>query len=196
VVLLALGFVAYLVAPFVLPGQTGSSGQGELTDDFPTSVSAVGDDERTRTLQVAGEAGTEVSLDGITPGQRLVVTGSGFDASLGIYVAICQIPDSPFTKPGPCLGGVPELEGESGGEGAIEWAPSNWINQDWAWRLFGARSYDDSDAGTFTAYIVVPEAVDESANCVDNACGLFTRNDHTALDNRIQDVYLPVRFAQ
>lgn len=194
--MLALGFVAYLVAPFVLPGQTGSSGQGELTDDFPTSVSAVGDDERTRTLQVAGEAGTEVSLDGITPGQRLVVTGSGFDASLGIYVAICQIPDSPSTKPGPCLGGVPELEGESGGEGAIEWAPSNWINEDWAWRLFGARSYDDSNAGTFTAYIVVPEAIDESGNCVDNPCGLYTRNDHTALDNRIQDVYLPLRFAQ
>lgn len=194
--LLVLGFVASLVAPFLLPGETGSSGQGVVADDFPTSVTATGDDGRTRTIEVSADGGGEVSLEAIAEGDRLVVTGSGFDARLGIYVALCHIPPSPEEKPGPCLGGVPQLEDESGGEGAVEWAPSNWVNQDWAWRLFGARSYDDPDAGTFTAYIVVPPAVDDAANCIDNPCGLYTRNDHTALDNRIQDLYLPVRFAQ
>ena len=193
---MAVGFVAYLIAPFVLPGETGSSGQVALPDDYPTSVSAVGDDGRTRSLEVSGENGAKVSLDGVSPGVRLVVSGSGFDSSLGIYVAICQVPDDPGAKPGPCLGGVPEASGESGGEGAVEWAASNWINEDWAWRLFGARSYDDREAGTFTAYILVPPAIDETANCRDNPCGLYTRNDHTALDNRLQDLSLPLRFAQ
>ena len=49
--------------------------------------------------------------------------------------------------------------------GTIQYAPSNWINDDWAWKLFGARSYDDREAGTFTAYIEVADP--EEAEVVD-----------------------------
>lgn len=191
-----LGFVAYLVAPFLLPGQTGASGQVVPVNGFPTSVEATGDDGRIRSVTVAGPDGNDVTLDTLREGDRLVVTGRGFDADFGLYVALCQIPDSPESRPGPCLGGVPELDDQESEVGSVEWAPSNWINDDWAWRLFGARSFDDRDEGTFTAYLLIPSAVDEAANCLDNPCGLFTRNDHTALDNRTQDLYLPVEFAQ
>lgn len=194
--LAALGFMAYLVAPFILPGQTGASGQEYPVTGFPTALSATGDDGRERSLEISGPNGELVETDALTEGDRIIVRGSGFDAESGIYVALCQVPDSPDTRPGPCLGGVPELDEQVGAEGAIEWAPSNWINDDWAWRLFGARSFDDPVDGTFTAYILVPAATDEAANCLDNPCGLYTRNDHTALDNRIQDLYFPVEFAQ
>ena len=32
-------------------------------------------------------------------------------------------------------------------------------------------------------------------DCRVDACGIFTRNDHTALSDRVQDLYVPVAFA-
>ena len=195
--LLLLGFVGYLVWPFFTPSQTGSSGQGLVTEGYPLSVSAVGDDARTRTLLVTGEGGEEVDLSQLQPGQRLVVSGSGFDPDSGIYVAICALPPTVDVKPGPCLGGVPESEATAPGEqGQVDWAASNWINDDWAWKLFGARAFDDPATGAFTAYVLVPEASDEFVDCRASACGLYTRNDHTDVANRVQDLYLPVSFSE
>jgi hypothetical protein len=196
-VTLAMVLVAWVVvSPFILPAKTGSSGQALDVEGYPTTVSATGDDGRTRTLSVTFEGGQEADLENVRPGDRLVVTGSGFDSSRGIYVAICQVPAAVDIRPGPCLGGVPELGDGGTGVETVEWSPSNWINQEWAWRLFGARSYDDSERGTFRAFILVPPASEDSVNCFDVACGIFTRNDHTALNNRVQDLYLPVRFSQ
>lgn len=190
----ALVVIGALVWPFLFPAPRGQSGQG-VVEGYPTSVSATGDDGRTRTLSVFAEDGSPVSLAELRPGQRLVVEGSGYDAGQGIYVAICRIPDAIDVKPGPCLGGVPSTEEQADRTAdVIEWAPSNWINNEWAWRLFGARSFDDPDQGTFRAYIDVALPGDEFVDCRVEACGLYTRNDHTALDNRMQDVYLPVAF--
>ena len=189
-----LAATLWLIAPFVLPGTTGSSGQGFVEEGYPTSVSAVGEDGRERALSVTTADGSSPTLDQLGAGDRLVVTGSGYDASQGIYVAICRVPDELDLKPGPCLGGIPELDEQAGEIGAIEWAPSNWINQEWAWRLFGARDYDDQSTGSFTAYLVVADPVGEEVDCRMERCGLYTRNDHTALDNRVQDIYLPVGF--
>lgn len=193
---LALAFTAYLVIPIVTGNDTGSSGQGRV-EGYPTSVSATGDDGRTRTLSVQSVDGLEPDLSQVRAGDQLVVSGSGFDASLGIYVAVCKIPESVEMKPGPCLGGVPNIEGEQTGvEGDIQWAASNWINDDWAWKLFGARGYDNRNEGTFTAYLLIPESSDEFVDCEEQACGIFTRNDHTALENRGQDLYLPLSFSE
>lgn len=196
IVVAVLAIAAVLIAPFVLPGQTGSSGQDTVVGVWPTTVSATGDDNRTRTMTVIDEAGDAPDLSALQPGQRLIVSGTGYDSKRGIYVAICQIPDAQEVRPGPCLGGVPELDDVSGGEGSVEWASSNWINQEWAWRLFGARSFDNAASGDFTAYILVPPGAEEGLDCTVSACGLFTRNDHTAIDNRLQDLYLPVGFAK
>ncbi len=35
---------------------------------------------------------------------------------------------------------------------------------------------------------------DDNVDCTQVRCGLYTRNDHTALENRVQDLYLPVAF--
>ena len=201
VVLAALVVVAVPVALVVVPILThddqGRSGQGEFAEQWPTSVTATGDDGRTRSFDVLSpEPGASVDTSALTVGQRLVVSGTGYDGSRGIYVAICKIADDPATKPGPCIGGVPNQEGAAEGEvGAVEYAPSNWINDDWAWKLFGARSYDDIEAGTFTAYIEVGEPVDDKLDCTVDACGIYTRNDHTALNDRAQDLYVPIAFA-
>jgi hypothetical protein len=189
--------VAIVGVPILTHDDQGRSGQREFAEQWPTSVTATGDDGRTRSFEVLSpEPGASVDTSALTVGQRIVVSGTGYDGSRGIYVAICKIADDPGTKPGPCIGGVPNQQGAAEGQaGAVEYAPSNWINDDWAWKLFGARSYDDLEAGTFTAYIEVGEPVAENLDCRLDACGIYTRNDHTALTDRAQDLYVPVRFA-
>jgi len=196
VVVLAL-ITAWIVVPIVTSSPAGSSGQQLEVEGYPASVSATGDDGRTRTLEAAFESGEERDFSALVAGDRLIVSGSGFDPSKGIYVAVCKVPDSVGGKPGPCLGGVPSTEEDGDSTaGAVEYAASNWVNDDWAWRLFGARSFDDRGAGSFTAYIEIPASADENVDCTRVRCGLFTRNDHTALEDRVQDLYLPVSFAK
>jgi hypothetical protein len=185
--------VAIVVVPILTHAPQGSSGQEDPGEQWPLSVTATGDDGRTRTLSVAADAGA-LDTSTLAPGERIVVTGSGFDASQGIYVAICAVtPEG--EKPHPCLGGVPDQEQQEVEEGTVQWAPSNWINDDWAWKLFGARSYDDHEAGTFTAYLEVGDPVGEGIDCRTEPCAIYTRNDHTALNDRVQDLHIPVGFS-
>lgn len=196
-VLLALVFTA--IGIFLLPILThvdqGDPNQEEPEERWPLEATATGDDGRERRIEIlAVEPGGTVDTSSLEPGDRFVVSGTGYDPARGIYVAICAIPDEPSQKPGPCLGGVPAQEAVEVAEGTIQFAPSNWINDDWAWRLFGARSFDDRDTGTFTAYIEVPATSDDKVDCREEACALYTRNDHTAANDRVQDVYIPLGF--
>jgi hypothetical protein len=189
--------VALLVVPILTHGNQGVSIQADAADPWPTAVTAVGDDGRTRELGVVpADPGAAVDTSALAAGDRVVVSGSGYDASRGVYVAICAVPDSPAVKPGPCLGGVPDQEGQpESDEGAVQFAPSNWINDEWAWRLFGARAFDDIETGTFTAYLEVPEPTESAVDCRAVECAIVTRNDHTASSDRVQDVHIPVGFA-
>ena len=181
-----LALVVIVVVPILLATPQGSSGQARV-DGYPTSVTATGDDERTRTLTVETPDGDAPELDSVS-------TGEGYDGSRGLYVAVCAIPEQLDGKPGPCLGGVGSQEVEEFEEGVVQYAASNWINEAFAWRLFGARSFDDGEAGTFTAYIELPPAADENVDCRTVECGLYTRNDHTASADRVQDLYVPLRW--
>ena len=92
------------------------------------------------------------------------------------------------------VGGSPQEDAGDNAQNEQQFAPSNWINDDWAWKLFGARSYDDIAKGTFTAYVEVGDPKGKDFDCRVDACGIFTRNDHTALSDRVQDLYVPVEF--
>ncbi len=192
IVLTAIGIV---VVPILTHVDQGSANQHEVGEEWPLEATARGDDGREREIVILSvEPGGTVDTSALAPGDRFVVSGTGYDPARGIYVAICAIPDDPATKPGPCLGGVPDQEGAEVEEGTIQFAPSNWINDDWAWKLFGARSYDDRDSGTFTAYLEVPATSDDKVDCREVACALYTRNDHTASGDRVQDLYIPLGF--
>jgi len=187
--------IAIIAVPIFTHQNQGRANQVPATEQWPTDATANGDDGRTRELHVEpAEQGATIDTSALAVGDRLVVTGSGYDGSRGIYVAICVIPKDPSVKPGPCIGGVPDQVQTDVAAGTVQFAPSNWINDNWAWKLFGARSYDDITAGTFTAYIEVGDPVGEKFDCRADTCGLYTRNDHTALNDRVQDVYVPVGF--
>jgi len=194
-VVAALVAVALVVAIPILTHRDQGLAEQVSSGDL-SSATAIGDDGRTRTISVSGADGVLVDPMALVPGDRLVVTGTGFDASRGIYVAICVIPEAADVKPGPCVGGVPQqTQDPAANAGAQQFAASNWINDDWAWKLFGSRSYDSVGDGAFTAYLLVGDPVGEGFDCRVERCGIVTRNDHTAASDRVQDVYLPIGFA-
>jgi len=195
VIVVLLVPAAIIAIPILTHQNAGLSNQEQSAQEWPVDVTAEGDDGRTRELSVLAEDGSQVDTSALEVGQRLVVSGTGYDAAQGIYVAICVIPEDPAVKPGPCIGGVPAQEPTEVAEDTIQYAPSNWINDDWAWKLFGARGYDDVVDGAFTAYLEVGDPAGEGFDCRVDACGILTRNDHTALGDRVQDVHIPVAFA-
>lgn len=193
---LVMAAIGIVLVPILTHVDQGGANQEEAAVEWPLEATAIGDDGRERHLEILSvEPGGTVDTSALVPGDRFVVSGTGYDPARGIYVAICAIPDDPTVKPGPCLGGVPSQDAAAAPEGTIQFAPSNWINDDWAWKLFGARSYDDRDSGTFTAYLEVPATADDKVDCREVACALYTRNDHTAAGDRVQDVYIPLGFA-
>jgi len=70
----------------------------------------------------AAAPGISVSKSsGLNPaGDRITVSGSGFDVTKGIYVAVC-VDNGPGQVPTPCLGGADQ----SGGSGGSAWISSN-----------------------------------------------------------------------
>lgn len=115
-------------------------------------------------------------------GETLKVTGSGYDATKAIYVALCR--DNGDGKiPTPCIGGadengtgnssqwiVPEGD-EYAGDLAVTWGPG----------------------GTFDVEIAV-KAKDNGVDCTQVVCSVVTRVDHRNSGDRSQDVRVPVAF--
>lgn len=165
----------------------------DATEPWPLTVTGNGADGRTRTFTVSGEDGAAVDTSALTVGQHLVVRGSGFDGSRGIYVAICVIPSDPSVKPGPHRRGS-RADADRRGRRHRAVRAEQLDQRRLAWKLFGARSYDDIAKGTFTAYVEVGNPKGKDFDCRVDACGIFTRNDHTALSDRVQDLYVPVAF--
>ncbi|WP_449283185.1 hypothetical protein [Leucobacter sp.] len=188
--LVLVGALAVLV-PILAHRSAGGSGQ-ELPQDYASESSAQGADGRTRLLSATTADGAPAALDALQPGETLVVRGSGFDAGIGIYVAICAIPDSAEEKPSPCLGGIPE--GAETGEADESALSSAWVTDDWAWRAFATHGYGDD--GSFEVQLTIPEPVGETLDCRVERCAIATRADHTASGDRVQDMLLPVAFRE
>lgn len=183
-----------LVLPILTHQSAGGSGQSVPTG-YVAMSEATGEDGRTRTLSVETPDGGSGDLSQLHPGEELVVSGTGYDSAIGIYVSICLIPEEPGTKPSPCLGGLPEgaMEGEAAGND--EASSSVWITDDWAWRAFASTGYEDPESGDFSVRLLVPSAVQEGLDCTVQKCAIATRADHTAGTDRVQDMLLPVAFA-
>ncbi|MFC5339110.1 hypothetical protein [Leucobacter denitrificans] len=192
--LIVLAVVATVLLPILTHRSSGGSGQ-EVPTGFVSESSATGADGRTRMLKVTSEDGEPADLAEVRVGDELIVSGHGFDSGIGIYVSFCAIPENAETKPGPCLGGIPE--GAEEGDLAVDQELSSaWVTNDWAWRAFASHTYDNSDEGTFEVHLTVPEPVTESLDCTVQQCAIVTRADHTAANDRVQDMVLPVAFAQ
>ncbi|MFK0121501.1 YncE family protein [Streptomyces sp. NPDC090994] len=133
-----------------------------------------------------GEDGQKLTVSasaGLDPaGETVRVTGSGYDTTKGIYVALCK-DNGDNRVPSPCLGGADVTGGGSA---------SRWIvpaDDPYA----GDLAQPWGAGGTFDVDLELT-ARDSGLDCLQVACSVVTRVDHRASGDRSQDVRVPVAF--
>lgn len=133
---------------------------------------------------IQGVAGQElkVSTRKIAPDSKIVVTGKGFDTSIGIYLAFCKIPKY-GELPTPCGGGV-----NSSGEAKS----SLWIsNNAPAYGRGLAKRFGKN--GSFKATLRLSPKIGE-VDCRVERCAITVRADHTRGNDRNSDLFIPIKF--
>ncbi|WP_282701266.1 immunoglobulin domain-containing protein [Streptomyces sp. CC219B] len=132
-----------------------------------------------------GQRLTVSASAGLDPaGETLRVTGSGYDDTKGIYVAVCK-DNGDNRVPSPCLGGADQ----SGDSGASKWI----IPRDASDEGAGTVAERWGEGGTFDVALSV-RAKDAGLDCLEVACAVVTRVDHNAAGDRSQDVRIPLAF--
>ena len=124
---------------------------------------------------------------GLDPaGESITVSGSGFDVTKGIYVAVC-VDNGPGQVPTPCLGGV-DTSGSGGGSAWISSNPPS----------YGkglATPYGPGGSFTVTLSVVASDPV-TGTDCGKVQCAVVTRADHTRTSDRSQDARVRLTFGQ
>lgn len=143
-------------------------------------------------VTVEGASGQVVTVSSVTDldpaGTDVRVTGTGFDESKGIYVALC-VDNGEDARPTPCLGGV-DMTGEGGSSGWISSNPPTYGK---------GVAVPFEQGGSFDVVVHVAPA-DANVDCRDAAvaprgCVLATFADHTRISDRSADALVPVTFA-
>ncbi|CAM5414313.1 immunoglobulin domain-containing protein [Streptomyces aurantiogriseus] len=117
-------------------------------------------------------------------GEKLRVTGEGYDDTKGVYVAVCK--DNGDNRiPTPCLGGADQ----SGSSGASVWIIPRNASDEGA----GTVAVRWGEGGVFDVELNV-KAEDGGLDCLEVACSVVTRVDHNAPGDRSQDVRIPLGF--
>lgn len=115
-------------------------------------------------------------------GANIRVVGSGYDRTVGIYVALCVVPRK-GQLPSPCGGGV----NTTGVDPASAWISSNPPP-------YGASlAVPYRKGGRFAVTLTVSPIIGD-VDCRQTACAIVTRADHTRSGDRRFDVAVPVRF--
>jgi hypothetical protein len=131
----------------------------------------------TRTLTVSQASGLSDA------GQTITVSGSGYDVTKGIYVALC-VATPKGVLPSPCGGGV-DMEGDGGA--------SIWISDNPPSYAKGLPLPYGPD-GSFRVSFRVGPVIDKFNDCRAVRCAIVTKSDHTITSDRSQDLQIPVTF--
>lgn len=131
----------------------------------------------TRTLTVSQSTGLAAE------GQTVTVSGSGYDVSKGIYVALC-VATPKGVLPSPCGGGV-DMQGDSGASIWISDNPPSYAK---------GLPLPYGPGGSFRVNFKVGPVIDKFNDCRAVRCAIVTKSDHTIYDDRSQDLQIPVTF--
>jgi len=166
--------VGVLVALSSVAGVASVEAAGAPPSPVDASLSAT---DGVRTIEVSKSQ--QLSENGET----VRVTGSGFDLTKGIYVALCVV-QPPDQQPSPCGGGVDR----AGASGASIWISSNPPT----YGVGLAIPY--GEGGTFDVEFSVSPGINDAVDCRAVECAIVTKNDHTIAQDRSQDLVIPVTF--
>ena len=131
----------------------------------------------TRTLTVSQSTGLSET------GQSVTVSGSGYDTSKGIYVALC-VATPKGVLPSPCGGGV-DMQGDGGASIWISDNPPSYAK---------GLPLPYGPGGSFRVTFKAGPVIDKFNDCRAVRCAIVTKSDHTIYDDRSQDLQIPVTF--
>jgi hypothetical protein len=129
-----------------------------------------------------GKSGQSISIASKTvkANTSVVVTGRGFDETIGIYLAYCVLPKS-GQAPTPCGGGVNK---EGVGDTSL-WISSNAP----AYGKGLAESF--LPGGRFSKKVKVTKNIG-SFDCTKVRCAITVRSDHLREGDRSNDLFIPI----
>lgn len=152
---------------------------------IPT-VSANAAPAKSTTVTATGPKGqkfTATAARNLTDGQKITLTGKGYDTKLGIYVTYCVVPPK---------GAKPELCGPFDITGVNN--SSFWISSNPP--IYAAALVTPfGKGGTFKVSMKATRMIGDQ-DCTKVRCAFTTRADHLSGDNRTADVFIPVSFAK
>lgn len=123
-----------------------------------------------------------VSKTVLASGTAIRVTGSRFDETVGIYLALCVIPKKGGV-PTPCGGGI----NKEGSGAASYWISSNPPS----YGIGTAREF--LPGGRFTLVLRVSPLIGKT-DCRQVRCAITIRADHTRDTERGYDIFVPIKF--
>jgi hypothetical protein len=121
-------------------------------------------------------------VSAIKSGDLLTITGTHFDETIGIYVAMCKVV-AKTELPTPCGGGMDK----TGVSKSSIWVSSNAPS-------YGkglARPYQAG--GRFAVTIKVSPIIGK-LDCRKVSCAIYVRADHLRTGDRTRDMYIPLTF--
>lgn len=124
----------------------------------------------------------KVSQSTVKDKTKVIITGSGFDESVGIYVGFCVLP-AKGEVPTPCGGGINKTgAGES----------SYWISSNPP--PYGVGVADPFlPTGAFKVSIILTKKI-ANFNCTKVKCAITVRADHLRGSDRSFDLFIPIIF--
>lgn len=131
-----------------------------------------------------GSNGASISIvqSSFTKNTKVVVTGKGFDETVGIYLAYCVIPKN-GGAPTPCGGGV----NKSGTGDASYWISSNPPP-------YGVGlAIPFSPGGRFSEKVAVSRTIGKF-DCRKVKCAIAVRSDHLHEGDRSHDIFIPIKI--
>lgn len=131
---------------------------------------------------VKGAAGQVLSSSSTSgkSGAKIIITGSKFDETIGIYLGYCVVPEK-GAVPSPCGGGV----NKEGIGGASFWISSN--PPPYAVGL--AKEF--LPGGRFKETVKVSKMIGKF-DCTKVKCAITVRADHLRGEDRSSDLFIPI----
>jgi hypothetical protein len=135
---------------------------------------------------VRGPDGQSISIEmtKFSKNSTVMVSGRGFDETVGIYLAYCLLPKK-GQAPTPCGGGI----NQDGSASSSIWISSN------PPPYAGELAQPFLPGGRFNQSLTISKKIGQ-IDCTKRRCAIAVRADHIREGDRSADLFLPITFTK
>jgi hypothetical protein len=134
------------------------------------------------TVRGADGQSISISTTKFSKNSTVLVTGRGFDETVGLYLAYCLLPKK-GQAPTPCGGGI----NKDGSASSSIWISSN------PPPYAGELAQPFLPGGRFNQSVTISKKIGQ-IDCTKRRCAIAVRADHIREGDRSADLFLPITF--